>query len=255
MKGTIFLLLVELSSSLILRDNANATNPVMLHEKQQNDANATNHVMLHQKQVPNAGRWYSVDAANSAMNKYFPGSVAAAGVAPPEGPAAGAMNEAAGNTGFGQVMQNTKLLDGCGGWRTKKGTCAKTYLADNPAVCYEQRAQADPISLEKMLAVNKASDVWGLYITSFITYGMDCEMRGYTFDKKPHPCFPLTAYTVFWSLKAQQEYREYRQKKSGLAVEKRNVTEGMLSGKCDGFERMRLGRADLDPNQAIPMPP
>lgn len=113
------------------------------------------------------------------------------------------------------------------------GSCAKTFIADYPAVCYEQIAYTPPGTLELILEESKAS---GMYDKSRIQFGFDCEQRGFAYDKKVHPCYPEHCYTAFYNEAAQNAYRHYRDEKFNKATyglgESVNVTEWMLTGQC-----------------------
>lgn len=115
----------------------------------------------------------------------------------------------------------------------------KSFLADMPAVCYEEIPAAglkDPLLLETSLFKKKMA-INDMYKTSWIMYGMSCEDRGFWYNKKPHPCFPTLMYTVFWNEHAQELYRDYRQHlfdnyTAKLGLPQFNVTQNMLGGGC-----------------------
>merc|ERR1719375_2142291 len=123
----------------------------------------------------------------------------------------------------------------------------KSFLADYPMVCYEEKTdfvKAEkfiPLVLERVLFMKKLSG--DMYETSFIIYGRSCSDRGYYYDHKNHPCYPDYVATAFLSAAGQKSYRRYRQElfdKSPLGKFIQatpfyyyNVTEAMLSGDCD----------------------
>lgn len=111
----------------------------------------------------------------------------------------------------------------------KNTAMKKSFLADNPVVCYEDVEEPKHyFALEEFLFKQKM--ITPLYYTSYITYGESCADRGYTFDKKPHPCYPDDIYTAFTNAVDQKAYREYRDKKYKKMGVDMNITEYMLTG-------------------------
>lgn len=69
------------------------------------------------------------------------------------------------------------------------------FFADYAAVCYEESKCAEPGTLEEVLLRKKVMTT--MYKKAFIFYGVTCEEMGYTYDKKPHPCYTKSMTTVF----------------------------------------------------------
>lgn len=122
-----------------------------------------------------------------------------------------------------------------------KGECTRTFLTDDQMVCYEAKPFAHPGAFDWVLATSKFA---GMYYTSVITYGASCSDRGYTYDKKSHPCYPKIAYTAFRSKEEQAAYRKKRQqsyeaksKAAGIPAVV-DVTTWMIAYDCGGFGRL-----------------
>lgn len=116
------------------------------------------------------------------------------------------------------------------------------FFADFPAVCYEESECAQKGSLEEILARKKATTT--MYTKAYIVYGVTCAQMGYGYDKKPHPCYPRSMTTVFYSAEAQTVYRQYRDKHiqdelilhqgvPEVIAKALNTTKVMMTGGCD----------------------
>lgn len=130
-----------------------------------------------------------------------------------------------------------KMFRGC--FVSPNNTCLKAFVAVGAQVCYEQKLDTPAHTLETSLFLKKVSFPQ-LYWSSFVIYGMDCASLGYTFNKKPHPCYPVHMWTVFQSQEAQVKYRAKRQEDYDFLNPDKplNVTEWMLSGNCVSTETL-----------------
>lgn len=83
-----------------------------------------------------------------------------------------------------------------------------------------------------------------MYTKAYIVYGVTCAQMGYGYDKKPHPCYPRSMTTVFYSAEAQTVYRQYRDKHiqdelilhqgvPEVIAKALNTTKVMMTGGCD----------------------
>lgn len=121
---------------------------------------------------------------------------------------------------------------------SEKYIMTESFLTGDGNVCYEPKKDAPPGSFEWVFLQHKLS--MPTYALSYVNYGESCEMRGYTYDTKPHPCYPKLAIVSFKSEKAQEEFRAYRQNYHETVAKMRgtkpiNVTDWMVNKACGGL--------------------